>query len=238
MPPRHLDKSHPRMSATDTGNRKATGNPARWPSSVSRADRRRLDQCAPHGLAIYTHALRDRPHRDTAEVETHRFGRFIDSEPRTTTPDAAPGQMSRHRGAMHAVPVSQLVDRRAVVIVIYEPVDLGGGEKGLKILNPPNHSAPRVLRRGGFRALRHPVDAPLPACDQGLRARGKVCERTTQGPRVRPRHLDAGAGLFSRFPWSEGVSDVERNGDRIARTGVGSLRDRVRVVRDGDSGAS
>lgn len=183
MPPRHLDKSRPRMSATEVGNRKATGNSPRWPSSASRANRGCLDQRTPHGLAIHAHALRDRPHRDTAEVEAHGLGRFIDPEPRTTTPDAAPGQMSRHRGAMHAVPVSQLVDRRAVEIVVYESVDLGGGEKGLKILNPPNHGAPRVLRRGGFRALRHPVDAPLPACDQGLRARGKVCERTTQGPK-------------------------------------------------------
>ena len=221
MPPRHLDKSHPRMSATDTGNRKATGNPARWPSSVSRADRRRLDQCAPHGLAIYTHALRDRPHRDTAEVEAHGLGRFIDPEPRTTTPDAAPGQMSRHRGAMHAVPVSQLVDRRAVEIVVYEPVDLGGGEKGLKILNPPNHGAPRVLRRGGFRALRHPVDAPLPACDQGLRARGKVCERTTQGPRATlPPAYRSGAKCFFEVPGQELFLLVVHDGDPRAWDGV------------------
>ena len=127
-----------------------------------------LNEHTTHSLAIHAHALRDRPHRDTAEVETYSLGRFIDPEPRTTAPDAAPGQMSRHRGAMYAVPVCQLIDCRAVEVVVYEPVDLSGGEKGLKILNPPNHRAPRVLHRGGLRALRYPVDAPLPACDQGV----------------------------------------------------------------------
>lgn len=127
-----------------------------------------LNEHTTYSLAIHAHALRDRSHRDTAEVETHRFGRFIDSQPRTTTPDAAPGQMSRHGGAMYAVPVCQLVDRRTAEVVVNEAVDLCGGEKGLKMFNPPNHSAPRVLHRGGFRALGHPVDAPLPACDQGL----------------------------------------------------------------------
>ena len=62
----------------------------------------RLDQCAPHGLAIHSHALRDRPHRDTTEVEPHRLCRFLDAQPWATTPNAAPSQMSRHRGAMHA----------------------------------------------------------------------------------------------------------------------------------------
>ena len=47
-----------------------------------------------------------------------------------------------------------------------------------------------------------------------------------------------GPACFSRFPWSELVSGVVRNGERRARTGVGAVRDRVRVVRDGDSGAS
>lgn len=135
---------------------------------MSRADRRRLNQRTPHSLAIYSHALRESPHRDAAEMEPHRLCRFLDSQPWATPPNAAPCQMSRHRCAMHAIPLSKLVDRRTVEVVVYELVDLRGDEKGLKILNPPNHGAPRVLQRGGFRALRHPVDAPLPACDQGL----------------------------------------------------------------------
>ncbi len=81
-------------------------------------------------------------------------------------------------------PVCQLVDRRAVEVVVNEPVDLGGDEKGLKAFNPPNHGAQRVLHRGGFQALRHPVDAPLPACDQRLETRGEIRERTTQGPQT------------------------------------------------------
>lgn len=127
-----------------------------------------LNEHTTHSLAIHAHALRDRSHRDTTEVETHRFGRFIDSQPRTTTPDAAPGQTCRHGGAMNAVPVCQLVDRRTAEVVVNEAVDFRGGERDLKMFNPPRHGAPRVLRRSGFRALGYPVDAPLPARDQGV----------------------------------------------------------------------
>lgn len=58
-------------------------------------------------------------------------------------PDADPGQLSQHGGVMHAVPVCQLVDCRAVGIVVNEPVDLSGGETGLKMFNPPSHGTPR-----------------------------------------------------------------------------------------------
>ena len=127
-----------------------------------------LNQRTPHGLAINPHALRDRPHRDTAEVESYRFSRLFYSESRTAKPAAVPREVRRHGGAMYAVPVCQLVDRRTVEVVVNEAVNLSGGEKGLKMFNPPNHSAPRVLHRGGFRALGHPVNATLPACDQGV----------------------------------------------------------------------
>lgn len=127
-----------------------------------------LNERSPHGLAIHTHALRDCSHRDTTEVEPDRFGCLFYSESRTTTPDAPPREVRRHRGAMHAVPVCQLVDRRTVEVVVNKAVDLSRGEKGLKMFNPPNHGAPRVLHRGGFRALGHPVDTALPACDKGL----------------------------------------------------------------------
>ena len=101
-------------------------------------------------------------------MEPHRFGRLVYSKARSTAPDAAPREVRRHGGAMHAVPVCQLVDCRTVEVVVNEAVDLSGGEKGLKMFNPPNHGAPRVLRLGGFRALSHPVNTALPACDQGL----------------------------------------------------------------------
>lgn len=127
-----------------------------------------LNERSTHGLAIDTHALRDCSHRDTAEVEPDRFGCLFYSESRTATPDAPPREVRRHRGAMHAVPVCQLVDRRTVEVVVHEAVDLSGGEKGLKMFNPPHHGTPRVLHRGGFRALGDPVDTALPACDQGL----------------------------------------------------------------------
>ena len=41
-----------------------------------------LNEHTTHSLAVHTHALRDRPHRDSAEVETYSLGRFIDPEPR------------------------------------------------------------------------------------------------------------------------------------------------------------
>lgn len=121
-----------------------------------------------HSLAIHTHALCDRPHRDTAKVEPYRFGRLFYSKSRTATPDAAPREVRRRRCAMDAVPVCQLIDRRTCQVVVNEAVDLSGGEKGLKMFNPPHHSAPRVLHRGGFRALGDPVNTALPPCDQGL----------------------------------------------------------------------
>ena len=83
-----------------------------------------LNERSTHGLAIDTHALRDCSHRDTAEVEPDRFGCLFYSESRTATPDAPPREVRRHRGAMHAVPVCQLVDRRTVEVVVNEAVDL------------------------------------------------------------------------------------------------------------------
>lgn len=41
--------------------------------------RGRLDQRSPYGLAIHAHALRDSSHRDTTEMDLHRFRSFFDS---------------------------------------------------------------------------------------------------------------------------------------------------------------
>ena len=119
-------------------------------------------------FAIHSHRSSNRTHRYSAEVEPHGLGRFVYSEAWATTPDAAPCEVRRHGGAMHAVPVCQLADCRAVEVVVNEAVDLSGGEKGLKMFNPPHHGAPRILHRGGFMALRHPVDTSLPTREQGL----------------------------------------------------------------------
>ena len=128
----------------------------------------RFDQGGPDSPATQTHAARDRADRNATQMQPHGLSCFLDSQPRTTPRHAAPREVRRHRGAMHAVPICQLLDGRAVEVVTDKPVDLGGGEKGLKMFNPPNHGAPRVLHQGGFRALGHPVDAALPACGQGL----------------------------------------------------------------------
>ena len=88
--------------------------------------------------------------RNATQVQPHGLSCFLDSQPRTTPRHAAPREVRRHRGAMCAVPICQLLDGRAIEVVTDKPVDLGGGEKGLKMFNPPNQGAPRVLHRGGL----------------------------------------------------------------------------------------
>lgn len=127
-----------------------------------------LDQDGADCFAIHPHRSSNRTHRDAAEMELGCLRGFFHPEAWPSPLYTPPREVRRHRGAMHAVPVCQLVDRRTIEIVVNEAVYLGGGEKGLKMFNPPHHSAPRVHHRGGFRALRHPVDTPLPACDQGV----------------------------------------------------------------------
>lgn len=55
---------------------------------------------------------------------------------RLTTPA---GQVCRHRGPAHAVPCGKLADARFAATIVYETIDLGGGEKDSKI----SYSAPR-----------------------------------------------------------------------------------------------
>lgn len=112
-----------------------------------------FDQSPPYGLPTHAHALRDSSYRDTAEVEPHRFSSFLDSQAGLPSSDAPSGQMRRNRGAMHAVLLGELGHRRTCQVVADESIDLGGREKGLKILNPPDNGTARVLDRGGLSAL-------------------------------------------------------------------------------------
>lgn len=119
------------------------------------------------------------PHRCAPEVELHCFSCFLASEAQLPSSDTSTRQMRRHRGAVHFVVIGQLDHRRTCQVVAKESIDLGGREKGLKTLNPPNHSTTRVMNRGGLSALRHTVDTSLPAGDKGVQPWGKVGERAT-----------------------------------------------------------
>lgn len=68
--------------STSTTRREAGVNDSPLASAISRVDcgRPRRARAAP--LAVYSHALRDRSHRATAEVELYRSSGFLDSRPR------------------------------------------------------------------------------------------------------------------------------------------------------------
>lgn len=117
-------------------------------------------------------------------MEPHCFSSFFDAQTGLPSSDAPSGQMCRHCGAVDSVLLGELGHRRTCQVVADESIDLGGREKGLKILNPSDNSTARVLDRSGLSALRRTVDAPLPTGDKGVQPWGKVGERTTQAPQM------------------------------------------------------
>lgn len=75
--------------------------------SLSGGSQRRPNERCPNHLAVNPHRPGHGPHRGTAEVEPHRFGRFLDAQRRTAAPDAAAppggcrdsqGSARRHQG--------------------------------------------------------------------------------------------------------------------------------------------
>ncbi len=146
-------------------------------------------------------------------MELHRLSCFFNSQAGLPSSDAPSGEMRRHCGSVNSVLLGQVGHRRTCQVVANESIDLGGREKGLKILNPPDHGTARVLDRGGLSALRHPVDAPLPAGDKGVQPWGKIGERTTQGPSLWAQRSTLGPDPFLALTLVSRHLALVRNGD-------------------------
>lgn len=142
-----------------------------------------------HRVAAGSDRAGDPSKRFALSEQSNSLGSLPSVEPGRAPHDAVVGEVTGDGGAVHLVLDGEICDRRAAEVFVDELVHLRGGEKGLNSCNRPHDRPTNVADRGLQTPLRGTVDATLPALDQRILTRGKVCEEKPQGPQYRGANL-------------------------------------------------